>query len=59
VSWLLILDAWHRLIEVEGDERLAGDPLATEFFLGLGGAEEVGGEFGAAHVVENLFALLG
>lgn len=36
---------------------LTGDFFATELFLGLCGAEEVGGEFGAAHVVEDLLAL--
>ena len=37
---------------------LASDFLATEFFLGLGGAEEIGSEFGAAHMVENLLVFL-
>jgi len=35
----------------------AGDLFAAEFFLGLGGAEEIGGQLGAAHVIEDLLAL--
>ena len=37
---------------------LADDALAAELLFGLGGAEEVRGQFGAAHVVEDLLALL-
>ena len=37
---------------------LALDLLATELLLRLGGAEEVGSKLGAAHVVEDLLALL-
>ena len=36
----------------------ASDLFAAEFVLGLSGAEEIGRQFGAAHVVEDLFALL-
>ena len=36
----------------------ASDLFAAEFFLGLGGAEEIGGQLGAAHVIEDLLALL-
>ena len=36
---------------------LAGDFLSPELFLRLGGAEEIGGQFGAAHVIEDLLAL--
>ena len=35
----------------------AGDLFAAEFFLGLGGAEEIGGQLGAAYVIEDLLAL--
>ena len=35
----------------------AGDLFATQFVLRLGGAEEIGGKLGAAHVVEDLLAL--
>jgi len=37
---------------------LAGDFLAAQLFLGLGGPEEVGRQLRASHVVEDLFALL-
>jgi hypothetical protein len=36
---------------------LAGDFLAAQFVLRLGSSEEIGGKFGAAHVVEDLLAL--
>ena len=37
---------------------LGAHVFPAEFFLGLGGAEQVGGQFGAAHVVEDvLFGL--
>ena len=36
----------------------AGDLFAAQFVLGLGGAEEVRSQFGAAHVIEDLLALL-
>ena len=32
--------------------------FAAEFVFGLRSAEQVGGQFGAAHVVQNLLALL-
>lgn len=35
----------------------AGDLFAAEFFLGLSGAEEIGRQLSAAHVVEDLLAL--
>ena len=38
--------------------RLAHDFLAAKFFLGLGGAEHIRREFGAAHVVEDVLAFL-
>ena len=35
----------------------AGDLFPPQFVLRLSGAEEVGGQFRAAHVIEDLFAL--
>ena len=34
---------------------LGADVFPAEFFLGLGGTEQVGGQFGAAHVVKDVF----
>lgn len=36
----------------------AGDLFPAEFFLGLRGAEKVGDQFRATHVVEDLLAFL-
>ena len=36
----------------------AAHVLPLQFFFRLRGAEQVGSQFGAAHVVENLLALL-
>ena len=33
--------------------RLSGEEKSTQFFIGLGGTEQIGGQLSAAHVVKN------